>query len=574
MPKFKRTSPPAEPVPKRSLSREYDERLHPSEDVIYAAAESVNAVIFVMIGERLIYVNTAAEALTGYTLDELRTMNLLSLAHAEHRKKVEHFFRAYQRHRIIPARYEFKIVRKDGAERWIDLSISKARLDQDDALVATALDITHRKQAEAERREALHRLEIIEKVDIELAGSLRLDYVLQIALDAAVRLSHADAGALHLIENDCMWVAWVIGNYPRELIGSRIPMDVGIVGRVVRQGKAELISDVTLDPDYVPNVVETRAQITVPLISNERLIGVMNVQTAEPGRFTPQIFDFCKLLAARIAAALDNSRLYDAAQRHLAELESLYQQVSALEQLKTQIIRVAAHDLRNPLSVISGCLQMLAPDREPSITPRVQEYHNTIRQAVERMEKITRDILTLERISGGYDLMQQLIDMAELVNDVSRDFRPQASEKSLLYTVEITPKMARVRGDLALLRETVGNLINNAIKYTPENGKVLVSLTVQGDQVIFLVADTGYGIPQEAQSGLFQPFYRVNSDETRAIKGTGLGLHLVRSIIERHGGTIRFHSQHKVGSTFGFELPLARKNGGERSRKRALAVTR
>jgi signal transduction histidine kinase len=350
-------------------------------------------------------------------------------------------------------------------------------------------------------------------------------------------------------------------------------MDVGIVGRVVRQGKAELISDVTLDPDYVPNVVETRAQITVPLISNDRLIGVMNVQTTEPGRFTPQIFDFCKLLAARIAVALDNSRLYDTTRRHLAELESLYQQVSALEQLKTQIIRVAAHDLRNPLSVISGCLQMLTPELEPSISPRVQEYHRTMQNSVERMEKITRDILTLERIGSGKELMEQLVDMAELVNDASADFRSQAAEKRLVYSVELTPKVARVRGDRALLRETIGNLISNAIKYTPECGTVLVSLNVQAAQVIFLVADTGYGIPQDAQVGLFQPFYRVKTDETRAIKGTGLGLHLVKNIIERHGGAMRFHSQYGAGSTFGFELPLARKSSAGRT-KQEPATTR
>ncbi|MBL8161642.1 MAG: PAS domain S-box protein [Anaerolineae bacterium] len=573
MPKRTRTSPPAQPVPTLSLSDEYGEQVEPSESVIYAAAESVNAVIFVMIGDHLVYVNAAAEGLTGYSLDELRGMNILTLVHSEHRKKVAHVFQAYQRHRIIPARYEFKIVRKGGDERWIDLAINKAKFEGDDALVATALDITRRKQAEAERNEALHRLEIIEKVDIELAGSLRLDYVLQIALDAAVRLSHADAGALHLIEDDRMWVAWVIGNYPRELIGSRIPMDVGIVGRVVRQVKPELISDVTLDPDYVPNVVETRAQITVPLISNDRLIGVMNVQTTEPGRFTPQIFDFCKLLAARIAVALDNSRLYDTTRRHLAELESLYQQVSALEQLKTQIIRVAAHDLRNPLSVISGCLQMLTPELDPALNARTQEYHQTIHQAVERMEKITRDILTLERISGRHELMDQLVDMAELVSDTSKDFCSQLAEKRLQYNLEVTHKIARVRGDRALLRETIGNLISNAIKYTPEGGKVQISLNVQGARVIFLVVDTGYGIPQEAQEGLFQPFYRVKTDETRTIKGTGLGLHLVKNIIDRHGGTMRFHSQYGTGSTFGFELPLARKSG-EGRKKREPVTTR
>lgn len=536
-----------------------------SEERFRTFAESVNALILVIENEQFIYNNTAAENLTGYPRRELLTMNVLELIHPEHRNRAESMFQAQQHHSYLPARDEFKIVCANGEERWVDMATSPMIFDGKPVLVVTALDITKRKLVEADSADYINRLEIIQRVDVELTQSLSFEYVLKIALDAAVRISHAEAGAIHLIEDERMWVAQVIGDYPRSLIGSRIPMDVGIVGRVVRQIKAEMISDVTHDPDYVPNVLETKAQITIPLISGDRMIGVLNVQTPEPGRFTPQMFDFLKLLAARIANSLDNARLYDTTQKQLEELQGLYHQVSSLEQLKTQMIRVAAHDLRNPLGVISGCLQMLSPEMDPTISERARDYNRIMKQAVERMDKITRDILTLERVESGRGFMDELIDLGELVGGVCSEFQDQAKERNQEYQLKITSKVVRVHGERAMLRETIGNLISNAIKYTPESGKVCVVLKAEGDHAVFEVEDTGFGIPTEHQANLFQPFYRVKTQETRTIKGTGLGLHLVKSIIEQHKGQMHFQSTYGKGSMFGFELPLARKSGKQRS---------
>jgi two-component system phosphate regulon sensor histidine kinase PhoR len=103
----------------------------------------------------------------------------------------------------------------------------------------------------------------------------------------------------------------------------------------------------------------------------------------------------------------------------------------------------------------------------------------------------------------------------------------------------------------------VDNLIGNAIKYTPENGAVTVRLSSEAGGIIFEVEDTGFGIPADRQARLFQPFYRVKTAETRRVEGTGLGLHLVKNIVERHHGRIRFHSEYGKGSVFGFELPPA-----------------
>ena len=464
---------------------------------------------------------------------------------------------------------EVKITCHDGQERWIDLAVNNIMFQNSPALVGTCFDITDRREADARLKESINRLEIIQRVDTDLTQNLKFEYVLKVALEAAVNLTGANAGAIHLAEGDAMWVAQVIGNFPNSMIGSHVAIDRGIVGRVYRNQKAELVSDVTADPDYITNIIDTLAQMTLPLTAHDRVIGVLNVQTPEPNRFTPQMLEFLKVLTARIASALENARLYHISQTQLGELQNLYKQVSNLEQMKTQMIRVAAHDLRNPLGVISGYMQMLNLDFQPYQNERSDEHFTIIHQSIERIDKITRDILTLEKINANQELPDERVDLKEIVTAATEEFRVQAKEKHINYQIDLMSDDALVRGDRLLLRESIGNLISNAIKYTPDHGQVTITLKNSDHKLTFEVTDSGYGIPEEQQANLFKAFYRVNLKETRNIKGTGLGLHLVKSIIERHEGEMHFKSVYGTGSTFGFELPCLDKRGARpRSMKR------
>jgi len=135
------------------------------------------------------------------------------------------------------------------------------------------------------------------------------------------------------------------------------------------------------------------------------------------------------------------------------------------------------------------------------------------------------------------------------------DFEPFATGKSLDYAYELPDAEIPLVGDDALLQEAATNLISNAIKYTPAGGEISIRLEYDGDAAIFEVSDTGFGVPQAMQPRLFEPFYRAKTRDTANIEGTGLGLHLVKSIIERHGGRVIFRSEEGAGSTFGFQIP-------------------
>jgi PAS domain S-box-containing protein len=417
-------------------------------------------------------------------------------------------------------------------------------------------DIRHRKEADEERERYIQRLTILQQVDVELNQMLSIDYVLSLALDAAVRLSAAKSGFIGTLENDQIMLAQAIGQYGNLLPGDSLPEDP-LIRSVMNSQEAILISDTHELENYVPANPQMRARMIIPLVSYKRLIGVLNLETNQPERFNHDVFDFIKIIASRVTLAIENAQLYQLAQDQLQRLQDLYGQVSELEKLKTDMIRIAAHDLRNPIGVVSGYLELLAWSLGENATAKQKGQIETMTRAVERMEKITRDILSLERIEKMHMEQAENMDFIQLFSEVVGDFKPQAELKHQGFETHCVIRAAVVRGDMAQLREAAGNLISNAIKYTQDGGNIRVVLRQDRDLVIYEVIDNGFGIPEDQQAGLFQPFYRASSSETSEIEGSGLGLHLVKNIITRHGGKMIFKSVYGKGSTFGFQLPLS-----------------
>ncbi len=436
----------------------------------------------------------------------------------------------------------------------INVEVS-ARALRGDRIQFIVRDITERMEVLRELDQNNEQLKVLRQVDEELSEMLNIEHVLALALDASIRLSGANAGFIGLMDEGRLRIQQSVGHYSDALPGVS-PLDSPIVARLIRDRKPRLIRDVTQEFDYVTLNSRTRSLMLIPLMSYERMIGILNLETRFPERFTDDVFQFLRLLAARAAVAIENAQLYSLAQEQLAQLQDLYAQVSALEKIKTDMIRIAAHDLRNPVGVIVGYTQLLEHDLEPVVTDKRTKYLTAIENAAKRMEKITTDILSLERIEKIQLQQTERVNLSELVTEVFKDNEVQANNKSQRYMINLPIKSIIVQGDDAQLREAISNLVGNAIKYTPERGTITVTLARQDGKAIFTVKDTGYGIPDDQQSNLFQPFYRAHTQETSDIEGTGLGLHLVKNIIERLNGRMVFHSVYGEGSTFGFEMEM------------------
>jgi PAS domain S-box-containing protein len=269
---------------------------------------------------RMIYANRAATELLGYTRKELlaRTAHNIepdltpqSWVEQWARMKTEGSLQLESAHR-----------RKDGSTFPTGTTLTYLKYNNQDYGFAFVRDVSARRQAERERRDYIQQLEILQRINTELNQTPRLDRVLVMALEAAVRLSGGSAGALFLREEEGLRLAQLIGNFPPGSGGMLLAPGQGLVGRVMQTMRADFTPDVHQSPDYVPTVPETVAQITIPLIARERLIGVLNVQSDKPGQFTERTFQSVQLLSGRVGAALDNARLYEMQQKQYTELQT------------------------------------------------------------------------------------------------------------------------------------------------------------------------------------------------------------------------------------------------------------
>jgi signal transduction histidine kinase len=348
------------------------------------------------------------------------------------------------------------------------------------------------------------------------------------------------------------------------------PLSYTFCQHVVNTQQPVIIEDARRRPRAYDDIeiaaLNVIAYAGVPLITDkEHAVGAFCVIDHQPRRWTDEdiatlidiagaVMTEIHLCAAEDARHRAERQLLDVTEQHVYEIEALNEQLAELERVKTDMIRVAAHDLRNPLGLVMGYSELMLEESD-LLAEHHREFVTSILRSGQKMLTLIKDILSLERVTAAQHENHQQLTFSELAREVYEANREAAQKARLAYTFTTEEKPLITSGDEAQLREAIENLISNAIKYTPAGGKVAVQVWRQGDHILFQVEDTGYGIPEEDQARLFQPFYRVHTDETYKIGGTGLGLHLVKNIIDRHAGQVVFKSVYKQGSTFGFYLP-------------------
>lgn len=227
-----------------------------------------------------------------------------------------------------------------------------------------------------------------------------------------------------------------------------------------------------------------------------------------------------------------------------------------LDTMKSEFVATVSHDLRSPLTLMRGYATML--DMVGDLNEQQQGYVKKIISGVENMARLVNNLLDLGRIEVGVGLEVESVPVLDILERVTGPLQHQAASKNITLTVELPRDMPHaVQADGALLHQAVYNLVENAIKYTPDGGRVTVSAHSAADQLTFEISDSGIGILDEDMPRLFEKFYRGSQREARAQHGTGLGLAIVRSIAERHGGKVWVESKGGKGSTFHLQIPLA-----------------
>ena len=240
------------------------------------------------------------------------------------------------------------------------------------------------------------------------------------------------------------------------------------------------------------------------------------------------------------------------------ELNEANAKLRELSEMKEEFLALTTHDLRSPLTVISGVINFFTSGRLGDLTPEQKNMVSMMERNTQNLIELVNDLLDASKLeSGTMRLDMSAIELAPLVAELREQMLPMAREKEITLAESLPAGLPALRADRAKLRRVLVNLLSNALKFTPRGGRVEVTAAQEDGVVRVSVADTGVGIPPEDLARLFDKYEQARSRATRSEKGTGLGLYITRQLVELHGGEISVTSEVGKGSTFSFTVPIA-----------------
>lgn len=273
------------------------------------------------------------------------------------------------------------------------------------------------------------------------------------------------------------------------------------------------------------------------------------------------------ILANQIGQALENARLFEQtwkAQQELEkkveqrtqELKTVLEEVRVISKRKSDFISAVSHELRTPLTSIKGYASIILAGKLGQLPEEARLRLEKVNRHSDELTNLVNDLLDISRIESGKVVMKlQDLDLGAVAAEILDLFSVQAKEKQINLSCIIEKGNFTVLADLSQIKRVFINLIGNAMKFTPVNGKITLAAQISGKMIQVDISDTGCGIPDEAKEKIFEEFYRVDNAINETVKGTGLGLSLVKHIVEAHGGKIWVTGKPGSGSTFSFTLP-------------------
>jgi PAS domain S-box-containing protein len=499
---------------------------------------------------------------------------------------------------------------------------------------------------------------LLYRVSRELGSELDLDVTLSRILELTMAAIGATRSSLILLDEQGQVVRHIYTfkgqvTTMNNVASERIVRE-GLAGWVIRNGESVILPDARQDPRWLAvgySTFVTRSVLSVPLVHQERVVGVVTLTHEEVGRFTDEHLELLTAITAQAATALANAQLYETVKQERGQLEAILvgtddvviatdralritllnpaaqrafnvnlaeaagwpleevlsldvlvaafrhaqagdgplrpgevtlpdgrtlfftlsavaarphgedgwvavmQDITHLKQLdrmKNEFISTVSHDLRTPLATIHGFAEVLGK----MVEGEARAYTERIKAQARRTTQLVEELLDLGKIESGMETAEEQCALDAIITEAVEAAQFQSESGKVTLRAEVAPLTRPVRGNPIRLRQVVDNLVGNALKYTPAGGMVVVRAWEKEDQVLVTVQDNGIGIPREALPRIFEKFYRVPLPSTAKVSGTGLGLVIVKAIVEQHGGQVWVESEVEAGSTFGFSLPL------------------
>ncbi|MFL6281681.1 MAG: PAS domain S-box protein [Pyrinomonadaceae bacterium] len=477
---------------------------------------------------------------------------------------------------------EYRVVGHGGGgeTRWV---LAKGRGLYDDAgnvtgMLGVVQDMTGRKMIEQALREQTEALRTINELGQVISAELDLQKIVQAVTDAATELTGAHFGSFFynvLDARGASYMLYTISGVPREAFEHfPMPRATDLFGPTFRGEGVIRIGDVHLDPRYGKNSpyfgmpeghLPVVSYLAVPVTSRAgEVVGGLFFGHPEPRAFTARHEMIVSGLSAQAAVAMDNARLYEAsrrereqAERAAEENERLYRETQEANRLKDEFLAMLSHELRTPLTAILGWAHMLRTGQfdESNVT----SAYETIERNARAQAQLIDDLLDVSRIiTGKLRLDMRAVNPNAFIESAIEAVRPGAESKGVRIQKIMDTGVTSVAGDPVRLQQIVWNLLSNAVKFTPRGGLVQLRLSRVNSHIEIAVIDTGQGIHSEFLPNVFDRFRQADQKITRQHGGLGLGLSIVRHLVELHGGTVRADSEGEGrGATFTVMLPVA-----------------
>lgn len=293
--------------------------------------------------------------------------------------------------------------------------------------------------------------------------------------------------------------------------------------------------------------------VSVSITAQNRPFGILTINTTRQRTFTQDVLHFLQEVVSILAVAIERKRAENELVQVLSSLRTANEQLEHTNQAQSNFVSIVSHEFRTTLTGIQGFSELIR-DEDFSLQ-EIKEFAADIDTDAKRLSSMISELLDLNRMkSGQLSLNLEQVDFNAIIMEVIERIRPTATQHR--FRLQLDNEFPFLAADRNKLTQVVTNLLSNAVKYSPSGGEILISSKVEGRMVHVRVQDQGIGMPVHTLEQIFEYYSRIKSDSTRYIEGTGLGLPIVRQIVELHGGKVWAESMLGRGSIFHFAIPL------------------
>jgi len=436
------------------------------------------------------------------------------------------------------------------------LSVEDIRLMESIA-AQTALALANAEEyAEAEQTiKALAMIETLQPTDVAVPDADIDRRILQGLVD----LSQADLATLRAVRDDGRYHVAAAGgrSWPKNAVSTGEPLTAAQVAWLSDPKVTVYVADPATDqklPDWAgrgAQLAGVKAAVYLPMRAGQHFVGFVGLQWRRPRWFRPEQLGRLQLLAAQAAIALDTRH---ALERERGRAEAL----AELERARREFMQIASHELRTPLTVIRGYASLLEEGSLGQMPPPAQQALRTLMDKSSEMRAQVERMLLLARLEDGAAPPQMApLDLRTVVTEAVDRVQPQVKLKEGRLHLDLADAPLPVLGDSERLGTALDNLLQNAVKFSSGSPQIEVAGNRENGRIRLVIRDHGIGIPEAARRHLFEKFYRVHNPELQNVAGTGIGLYLVRQVVEGHGGHVQVDSHLGEGSAFEIDLPVA-----------------